>query len=304
MDTSFLTRLGSSPPQASLSAFERFFREQYPVVVRIAFGVTGDAQAAQDVAQDVFISAFQRFPEPGESDHACAWVRVAAAHTALNAIRGERRRDQRQQLGAGVPPAGPEETVLDEESRTEVRRALRRLPRRAATVLVLRHNGLSYAEVAEAMNVKVGHVGTMLRRADQRYARSCRMHHVASPVLRRLVDEPLAVPDREPRHLAECEHCQAHSNEIAGDAALAARMVSAPAETADVDLEWILMQDRLRLAAAQRGGLRRRRGMPRRVVHVSVGAGTAAVVGVLAVGVAAAAALTTVYAPTTWPRCR
>lgn len=167
MDTSFMTRLGSSPPQAALPAFERFFREQYPVVVRIAFGVTGDAEAAQDVAQDVFISAFQRFPEPGESDHACAWVRVAAAHMALNAIRGERRRDRRQQLaGAGVPPIGPEETVLDRESRTEVRRALRRLPRRAATVLVLRHNGLSYAEVAEAMNVKVGHVGTMLRRAE------------------------------------------------------------------------------------------------------------------------------------------
>jgi RNA polymerase sigma factor (sigma-70 family) len=167
MDTSFMTRLGSPPPQGSLSAFERFFREQYPVVVRIAFGVTGEAQAAQDVAQDVFISAFRRFPEPGESDHACAWVRVAAAHMALNAIRGERRRDRRQQLaGAGVPPMGPEETVLDREARTEVRRALGRLPRRAATVLVLRHNGLSYAEVAEAMNVKVGHVGTMLRRAE------------------------------------------------------------------------------------------------------------------------------------------
>jgi RNA polymerase sigma factor (sigma-70 family) len=167
MDTSFMARLGSPPPQASPSAFERFFREQYPVVVRIAYGVTGDAQAAQDVAQDVFISAFQRFPEPGESERACAWVRAAAAHIALNAIRGERRRDRRQQLaGAGVPPMGPEETVLDRESRTEVRRALRRLPRRAATVLVLRHNGLSYAEVAQAMNVKVGHVGTMLRRAE------------------------------------------------------------------------------------------------------------------------------------------
>jgi RNA polymerase sigma factor (sigma-70 family) len=167
MDTRFMARLGSSPPQGSLSAFERFFREQYPVVVRIAFGVTGDAHAAQDVAQDVFISAFQRFPEPVESDRARAWVRVAAAHVALNAIRGERRRDRRQQLaGAGVPPMSPEEMVLDRESRTEVRRALRRLPRRAATVLVLRHNGLSYAEVAEAMNVKVGHVGTMLRRAE------------------------------------------------------------------------------------------------------------------------------------------
>jgi RNA polymerase sigma-70 factor (ECF subfamily) len=65
-----------------------------------------------------------------------------------------------------APPAGPEETVLDAEARIEVRRALSRLPRRAAAVLVLRHNGLSYAEVAEAMNVKVGHVGTMLRRAE------------------------------------------------------------------------------------------------------------------------------------------
>ena len=168
MDISFMTRLRPSAPQSSLSAFEQFFREQYPAVVRIAFGVVGDAQAAQDVAQDVFISALERFPDPGDCDHACAWVRVAAAHTALNAIRGERRRDRRQQLsGVQVPPMGPEEAVLDRESRAEVRQALSRLPRRAATVLVLRHNGLSYAEVADAMNVKVGHVGTMLRRAEK-----------------------------------------------------------------------------------------------------------------------------------------
>jgi RNA polymerase sigma factor (sigma-70 family) len=162
-----MTDVRSSPPQTSSPAFERFFREQYPVVVRIAFGVVGDAQAAQDVAQDVFIAALRRFPDPWDAGQAGAWVRAAAAHTALNAIRGERRRDRRQQLaGIEVAPPGPEETVLDRESRLEVRRALARLPRRAATVLVLRHNGLSYAEVAEAMNVKVGHVGTMLRRAE------------------------------------------------------------------------------------------------------------------------------------------
>ena len=159
MEASFMTHMRSSPPQTSFSAFERFFRAEYPVVVRIAFGVVGDAQAAQDVAQDVFISALRRFPDPGNTGQARAWVRAAAAHTALNAIRGERRRDRRQRLsGIEVAPMGPEETVLDRESRLEVRRA--------ATVLVLRHNGLSYAEVAEAMNVKVGHVGTMLRRAE------------------------------------------------------------------------------------------------------------------------------------------
>ena len=167
MEASFMTRQDSPPPMTSFSAFERFFREHYQAVVRIAYGIVQDAQAAQDVAQDVFISALGRFPEPEASEHAPAWVRVAAAHAGLNAVRGERRRDRRQQLSPPAPPpVGPEETVLDRESRTQVRQALSRLPRRSATVLVLRHSGLSYAEVADAMNVKVGHVGTMLRRAE------------------------------------------------------------------------------------------------------------------------------------------
>jgi RNA polymerase sigma factor (sigma-70 family) len=178
MEASFLTRARVAPPAPPAptasgpdAAFERFFREHHPAVVRIALSVTGDAQAAQDVAQDVFIAALRRFPGEGQdfglSGHAAAWVRAAAAHTGLNAIRGERRRDRRQQLsGAEVAPAGPEEAVLDRESAAEVRRALARLPRRSAAVLVLRHSGLSYAEVADAMNVKAGHVGTMLRRAE------------------------------------------------------------------------------------------------------------------------------------------
>jgi RNA polymerase sigma factor (sigma-70 family) len=167
MGVSIVTDPGPAPPPASFSAFERFFREHYPAVTGIALRVTGDQQAAQDVAQDVFISALRRFPDPGQCEHAPAWVRAAAAHAALNAIRGERRRDRRQRLsGSEVAPAGPEEAALDQESRAEVREALRRLPRRAAAVLVLRHSGLSYAEVADALNVKVGHVGTMLRRAE------------------------------------------------------------------------------------------------------------------------------------------
>jgi RNA polymerase sigma factor (sigma-70 family) len=168
MKASYVIRPGAAAPsQAAFSSFEKFFREHHPAVVRIAFRVTGDAQAAQDVAQDVFIAALRRFPDPDQCDHAAAWVRAAAAHAALNAIRGERRRDRRQQLsGVAVAPLSPEETVLDAESRSEVRLALGRLPRRSAAVLVLRHSGLSYAEVAEAMNVNVGHVGTMLRRAE------------------------------------------------------------------------------------------------------------------------------------------
>jgi RNA polymerase sigma-70 factor (ECF subfamily) len=154
-------------PSSSPSGFESFFREHYPSVVRIAHGVVGDSHTAQDVAQDVFIAAQQRFPHPESSGHAAAWIRVAAVHASLNTVRGRRRRDSRQlRSGATVAPAGPEELALERVSRQEVREALGRLPQRASTVLVLRHGGLSYAEVSQAMGVGIGQVGTMLRRAE------------------------------------------------------------------------------------------------------------------------------------------
>ena len=127
------------------------------------------------------------------------------------------------------------------------------------------------------------------------------MHHVSSPVLRRLVDEPRAVPDRDRRHLAGCARCQAASSQIAGDAALAARLLAAPAKISDVDLEWILLQQRLSEpgpAPHPGTGTPWRTRMPRRLAGVSLGTGTAVAAAVVAVGVGAAAALNGIYAPT------
>jgi RNA polymerase sigma factor (sigma-70 family) len=146
-------------------AFELFFRTHYRAVVRLAQGVVGDSQRAQDVAQEVFLAAYRRFP--GDYEQAAGWVRVAAVHTALNLLRGERRRDRRQLLVHAVTPLpSPEDTVVEREMRADVRRVLGRLPRRRAAVLVMRHGGMSYAEIAEALGVKVGDVGTLLRRAE------------------------------------------------------------------------------------------------------------------------------------------
>ncbi len=145
--------------------FEAFFRDHYRGVARLAQSVLGDSQAAQDVAQEVFLAAYRRFP--GNYEQAAGWVRVASVHTALNMLRGERRRDARQRLvqEVGSLPSA-EETVIDREARAELRRVLARLPRRSAAVLVMRHGGMSYAEIAEALGVKVGYVGTLLSRAE------------------------------------------------------------------------------------------------------------------------------------------
>jgi RNA polymerase sigma-70 factor (ECF subfamily) len=151
---------------ASVSpGFEVFFRNHYRVVVRLAQSVVGDVQGAQDVAQDVFLAAYRRFP--GDYEQAAGWVRVAAVHTALNTLRSERRRDRRQRLAQDIGSVpSTEETVIDREARGELRRVLARLPRRSAAVLVMRHGGMSYAEIAESLDVKVGQVGTLLRRAE------------------------------------------------------------------------------------------------------------------------------------------
>lgn len=147
------------------AGFERFFREHYPVVVRLAQSVVGDFQAAQDVAQEVFLAAYRRFP--ADHEQAAGWVRVAAVHTAINMLRSEQRRARRHLFvrGAGCSPSA-EDDVIDREARAELRRALSRLPHRSAAVLVMRHAGLSYLEIAAALGVKVGQVGTLLRRAE------------------------------------------------------------------------------------------------------------------------------------------
>jgi RNA polymerase sigma-70 factor (ECF subfamily) len=155
----------STADATATRSFEVFFTNHYRAVVRLAHSVVGDFHSAQDVAQEVFLAAHRRFQD--DFDEAAGWVRVASVHTALNMVRG-RRRQQRRHALAGSAPSAPsaEDTVLERESRAEVRRALTKLPRKSATLLVLRHGGMSYLEIADALGINVGQVGTTLRRAE------------------------------------------------------------------------------------------------------------------------------------------
>ena len=149
--------------------FERLFMQEYPKVVAIAYRVLADRPAAEDVAQEVFLK-FHRSLSPN-SERASGWLHAAAVHSALNVIRGERRRAQRESVHARDTAedsiTNPELVVEDAERRREIRQAVTRLPERSAAVLLLRHSGLSYAEVAIALGIKVGNVGTVLRRAEE-----------------------------------------------------------------------------------------------------------------------------------------
>jgi RNA polymerase sigma-70 factor (ECF subfamily) len=114
----------------------------------------------------VFLS-FSRSSVP--AGEATGWLSVAAAHTALNHLRSGRRRTARElAVRSGDEAVAPDvaDTVVALDDRRRVRAALEQLPRRQAVALVLRHSGLSYAEVAAALDLSPGSVGTTVRRAE------------------------------------------------------------------------------------------------------------------------------------------
>ena len=155
---------------------EEVFRRDYQFVVGVAARVLETRDQAEDVAQDVFLS-FGRSSVP--LDEARGWLSVAAVHTALNLLRSRRRRTSREESVATEHDrvvADVAEAVVLLEERSRVRAALARLPRKQAVALVLRHSGLSYNEVAAALDVSPGSVGTTVRRAESALRKELNRH--------------------------------------------------------------------------------------------------------------------------------
>ncbi len=168
--------LSGSVRGAVRADLEEVFRRHYGLVVGVAARVLGSTDQAEDVAQEVFLS-FGRSSVPAAE--ARGWLSVAAAHTALNLLRSGRRRVSREETTAASGDAvvsDVAEAVVTLEDRRRVRSALARLPRKQAVALVLRHSGLSYAEVAAALGLSATSVGTTVRRAESALRKELNRH--------------------------------------------------------------------------------------------------------------------------------
>jgi RNA polymerase sigma-70 factor (ECF subfamily) len=154
--------------------FEQRFARHYPRVYRVLTGLLG-ADDAEDAAQEVFLRLYHSAVLDQPDERIAGWLYRVAVNTAYNLLRSRRRQAQRlqrvgqlSQADAPIQQAGlnPAHAVAAREEAVLIRAALAALSPTHRTVLVLRHAGLSYAEVAAAAGVKTNSVGALLARAE------------------------------------------------------------------------------------------------------------------------------------------
>lgn len=158
--------------QGDTASFETVFYEHYDRVYGLLFRLVGNRAEAEDLTQEVFVKLYKQTFRPGQDHNISAWLYRVATNIGYNAVRGRKRRWQRNTKLLPDPtdkPLTPAEKVSQAETRAVVQTALAQLKPQQGQLLLLRQMGLSYAELAEACNVAPGSVGTLLRRASDAF---------------------------------------------------------------------------------------------------------------------------------------
>lgn len=172
------------PPDPELTApaeFATFMRAYQDMVFTTAARLTGNAAQAEDIAQDVFLKAYQNFAGLKDSPTAGGWLKTVATNLSLNYLSRYRRRwrffsEFRRTDDAADSAATPEADFaapdtffagLEAAERYAlVERALAQLPEHQRVPLVLHHfDGLAYGDIAQKLGVSLSKVKTDIRRA-------------------------------------------------------------------------------------------------------------------------------------------
>jgi RNA polymerase sigma-70 factor (ECF subfamily) len=159
--------------------FEAFVRSYQDMVYATAVRLLGNPAEAEDVAQSVFLKAFQRFDEIGASPAAAGWLKTVTRNACLNHLSRYRRRWRffselaRADEGDAEPayeatlvaPGSPLSEMEQAEEHAQLEEALRTLPDHQRVPIVLFHfEEASYDEIAAALRVSIAKVKTDIHR--------------------------------------------------------------------------------------------------------------------------------------------
>jgi RNA polymerase sigma factor (sigma-70 family) len=156
--------------------FEAIFREHYQRIVRVVRRVLQRDSEAEEVCAEVFFRLYRSGPGVAADGLVGGWLYRTATRASIDALRANQRRGVEEQLeGIGsVETEGPTESPLAllvrRERIVEVREVLAKMKVEKAQLLLLRHSGLSYREIAEALQLRVNSVGQKLARAEAEFS--------------------------------------------------------------------------------------------------------------------------------------
>ncbi len=147
--------------RGSAEAFDELFTRHWPAAHRAAYLVLHDAAAAEDVAQEAFLSALRALERFDRRRPFAPWLHRIVVNRAIDHARS---RALRREVRADAPPE-PEPPPTGEDSHGDVLAALGALAVEQRAVVVLRHLlGYSPGEIARMLDLPRGTVNSRLRR--------------------------------------------------------------------------------------------------------------------------------------------
>ena len=154
--------------------FKRLYDSTFPVLFRVAYRVTNNREAAEDLCQESFFRLYEKnmvFPNPEEAKY---WLIRVVKNASLNyAKRKDRERKAYQR--AFKEDIRQEETgeglLVKKETSEEIQKALEKLPENLRMVLILKEYAeMNYKEIGRVLGISEGNVKVRVFRARERLA--------------------------------------------------------------------------------------------------------------------------------------
>jgi RNA polymerase sigma factor (sigma-70 family) len=145
----------------------RLFVDQHRSLFRYLVRLCGDADLAEDGAQEAFVRLFDRPPSRGIER---AWLFKVATNVVLEHLRTQARR-KRIAIGAasrlpiGDPAPDPHERLESIERHQSASEALGVLSPKERAAVLMREEGFSHREIAVAVGTTTGAIGTLIARS-------------------------------------------------------------------------------------------------------------------------------------------
>jgi RNA polymerase sigma-70 factor (ECF subfamily) len=165
--------------QGSIDSFESLFRENWDAVNRLLRRMVIDPSEAEDLALETFYRLYKNQSLVKADFNTRGWLYKVAANLALQSIRSYKRRQQ-YEINAGkhaieeTQQSQPAELFARHEEQRLAGMALTQMDSRRAELLILRHSGLSYKEIAQALHLSPTSIGPLLLRAEREFEKHYR----------------------------------------------------------------------------------------------------------------------------------